>query len=392
MNRVSWILLGLLVASNAVWWWQRADDRPPAPSETAGSRSHDPAPLRARIADLEAQLAKAKERPALAVPSPEERAARAKQTQAEARAKQDAEAQARRERMAKANAAVDAIMADALQIEDEARRAGARDRLASVLQSDNVDEVLAALQGLIKLRDQKYDRERFRGLILPHLESGSAWVRRTAVYALYNNGVEDGDLEYALAIAKDPDPTARESASHLIKMYAKGKIHDEPAEAVMSLLQQKDRRHVKEAMRGIWGADCDERIHARLIQIAQDPKQRHDAIYFGLSTMNPKSKPVVDELLKAVLAKKGNEGRAEWGLGYGVPEALQPQVAETYAKRLTHLTSPYSQRKAVEMLGKYGTLEHRAQLEAIEQNELADKGVRRAARNAIRNIDRRRSK
>ena len=65
---------------------------------------------------------------------------------------------------------------------------------------------LAALMAFPRLGQLEFDKASFRPLILPFMESEDGAVQLAAIYALFNAGAEEGDLELVLRIAEDPGP------------------------------------------------------------------------------------------------------------------------------------------------------------------------------------------
>jgi hypothetical protein len=223
----------------------------------------------------------------------------------------------------------------------------------------------AALMTLASIGDVEYDKAAFRPLVLPLARDAEGGVLVSAFYALQNTERTDGDLAL-LHAAWDTrrSPDLERSMSHLLFLFGGGRIGGRSEDIVLDLLGDERTQH--EGLRGIWGAAVGERLAARLIELSgsTDHELRHDAIYFGLSTLQDKSEPVLDVLIaKLTDPDHNNSGRALWGLGHGVPEEQQARVAAALADLYRARSDPGTRRDCRRLVERYGGAEMAAALE-----------------------------
>ena len=397
MRATTFALLGLLVACNLAWyaaWRSRGDVDVRGPERER--LEEEVARLSARLAEVEARPA---DTPDVRGTSPEAPSLQgrddARAVQAEQRARDEErrtaarrEAEAARRRQAEADQqTLDRIRKQIQQIRDPRLREEGLQAVVALLAGDDPRWAGGALQLLIEARDTKLDPTRFRPLILAQLDSPDASVRTRALYALHNIAPEKGDLAYALRAVDDPSPRVRASASHLLHIYSGGTLEGEAAEGVLRLLHQEEPNARKEAMRGIWGATVTPEIQARLVEIAQNPAERSDAVYFGLSTLNNKSREVVAFLVEALQDPNGNiSHRARWGLGQGIPEENGAFLAAALAEKLETLADRQTQLEMIALIERHGNADQVSRLRAFADNELASEVARQAAERAIQRL------
>ncbi|MAT73102.1 MAG: hypothetical protein CMJ58_26760 [Planctomycetaceae bacterium] len=257
---------------------------------------------------------------------------------------------------------VDAMRAlgpEARQNRDEAVAA-----MRAALESGDEAQQLAALEALSQLGDVNYDKASFRPLIVPivkEAESGPMIV--SACYALFNTDSKPGDLALVQSTWQRRTPLVDNSISHLLRMYGEGIIAGRSEEIVLQLLADDDAGIRRECLRGLWGAEVSGDLAARVVELADDPESQHDAIYFGLSTFKPKNEAVVDKLIETLAVSDHNDwGRALWGLGYGVPEGLQPKVAEALADMYVARSDPRTRQTCRDLIKRYAGEEAAAAL------------------------------
>jgi len=244
----------------------------------------------------------------------------------------------------------------AMQTRDAKRREGALEEIRVALDSTDAARVQAGLWSVVQLHELEFDRSGLRPGILRALESDDAATRRGAMVALRIDPRPDEDVPKLLAMADDEDPAVRAALPNLLRLYGNGKLHGASAEAVVKVLEGADRRTRRTVLSGLWGADADERIVEHCLQLAKDPRTQHDAVYFGLSTFNPKSPAVVKELL-AVLEGPDSQtaSRASWGLQTGVQEPEHAAVADAYLRMLQHRSSARWRNDSLQKLLRYGS-------------------------------------
>jgi HEAT repeat protein len=110
-------------------------------------------------------------------------------------------------------------------------------------------------------------------------------------------------------------------------------------------------------------ASRGERVVAEIRQAAEtvlelaraaDRETRHAAIYFGLSTFADKSEAVVDALIATLADPDPNDWeRALWGLGHGVPEALQRKVAAALVELHNGRSDPRTRERCARTVRQY---------------------------------------
>ncbi len=237
------------------------------------------------------------------------------------------------------------------------QREQALTEIRAAMDGSNSAHQLAALSALGQTADVTYDKQAFREQILRYTSSNSGDIQKAAFYALLADGPKPGDLELLRKTLNQPHEVALTySASHLLHMFGEGKIEDESERIVLELLANKKSGVRREALRGLWGAHISDRLAARLIELADIPESRHDAIYFGLSTLPHKNADVVDKLIETLADPDPNDwGRALWGLGYGVPKSEQSKVAAAMGALREARTDPRTRNKADALIQRYGT-------------------------------------
>lgn len=399
MSRATWIALSLLVVTNAVWaaaWFGQGDE-----SESVfGVEEAYVAKLKERVEELRTRAETAEQRagpgggalePAegvtgtddpVAVEEPEAKrlAEAAKAKQAQAQAQKDAE---RAKAYAAARKQVMATLHKAMQVEDAALRAEGVAEIAAALGGDDPYVVEYMLGGLWTMKELDIDRAYFARLVEAHLDSENPGIRRSSLYAMYAMDPENPDLRLALASATDTADTVRHHAGRLIALYTGKKLEGEAAEAMAELLADENVNVRRGTVRGLTGAKLTPEIEDRLIEMAKRPAERHDAVYFGLSTVDNKSRKVVDTLFTYLTDENHNtRGRAHWGLQRGVPKAEQPYVARRYAEHLTKFVNPKSHQQALQLIAKYGDDSVVPKLEQFAANEMVDPKVRALAERA----------
>jgi hypothetical protein len=221
---------------------------------------------------------------------------------------------------------------------------------------------LSALHALTAANDVQLDRQGLRDLILPVAREGTGPALRPAFYALYPLR-EPADLQLVQAAwARDP-ATLDDSILHLLFIYGDGRLHDRSEEIALETLA--DYAGENRGITGLWGADVGPRLEQRLLELSRssDQEVRHGAIYFGLSTLDPKRAAVVDALI-ATLADPdpNNHGRALWGLSHGVQPADQARVVEALVSLHALRTDGSTRRECERLVALYGGPEGSARL------------------------------
>lgn len=244
------------------------------------------------------------------------------------------------------------------------RRAATVEALRGALAGADPAKQLAALRVLSQTGDIQFDRSPFRALILPLVESARGEMLIAALYALNQTDRQPEDLAMVrAAYARDPEGLAN-SISHLLFLYGDGVIEGDSERIVLETLASPHRDARREALRGLWGAKVGPALVSRLIELADDAETHGDAIYFGLSTLKDKSEAVVDKLITTLSDPDwtNNGQRALWGLGHGVPEALQPKVAAALVELHNARVDPRVRDQCAALVRQYGGAEMEAKL------------------------------
>lgn len=241
----------------------------------------------------------------------------------------------------------------------EKKRFATLEQIRSALKGDDREVRQAALYAIAKVGDVKYDKASLRPLILPIIENAEGDELMGALYALYYTDRRPEDLALVQAAWNKRSLEVDDSIGHLLFLFGDKKIDGKSAEIILELLDSPNERTQKETLRGLWGARVNDAVAAKLIEMSSDPKLRYDTIYFGLSTLENKSDPVLETLIKAL---PDQEWRALWGLGFGVPEKSQRKVAEALLELHNARTDPKVRKDSAQLVRQYGGEELAAKL------------------------------
>jgi parallel beta-helix repeat protein len=232
------------------------------------------------------------------------------------------------------------------QTTDAARRGEAVRQVGEAVNSDDPTLLHAGLLAVSRLNQSNIDwrplRERIVALCRT-LDDDEAM--RRAFYALRAAGPEDGDV--ALVLGRMRGGMASPQMSHLLMIYSGGDVSGEVAEQVLGLLNTTDADHLREVMRGLWGARVEAAVEARLLEISYT-RSEQDCIYFALSTLQDKSPAVIARLFEAARNPDYELfSRALWGLGHGIPEGGRSDVADGAAALLQETFVPEQRQVAI---------------------------------------------
>lgn len=376
MTRTAWFLAALLVLSNLAWWWSRPANPELPPLSSAGTERT------ARERELEEQLQDARRALAAAAEArPEQRApVEPEPTAIRASRAREAEATARRQSQqhqayTRASELVDA----ALQTSNAPLRQQALSDLRAWLMSGSADDNLAALQAIPRLRELDYDKASMRALVEPFLAAEDELLRAASLFALYNTVPDPDDVQSVIGMLHDPSMVVRERLAAALPFFAAKDLRGDAGNAVHALLLDDDRHVRRTALNGLWGSQLSPVLEAHLLELAGRQETRHDAIYFGLSTLPEKSPRVVSALVEAAAGTGEEAGRALWGLSYGVEGAEQTVVADAAVDLLESRSSPHAQREYLDLLERYGTAHHAPRLDVFAANPLVVENVRERA-------------
>jgi len=236
-------------------------------------------------------------------------------------------------------------------------------QLRNALVGEDEYQRYAALKTLSKIGDVKFDKTLFRPFVLPLVKSSKSNPLVAACYALYNTQREPGDLALIEAAWDRRSQPVERSISHLLFMFSDGQITGRSEQIILELLSSSDQAVRREGLRGLWGATVSDDLANAIVELADNRASRHDAIYFGLSTLKPKSEAVVNKLIETLEDSDWNDwSRALWGLGYGVPEEFQPQVAVALADMYVARSDARTRKKCRKLIRQYAGEEALAKL------------------------------
>lgn len=250
---------------------------------------------------------------------------------------------------------------------DPVDRAAALGEIEVALQRDDVARRHAALLAIARVRE--VGLEHLRWLVEPLARDGDPSLRVAALYALWAVGPDpDGtradDLALVHAAWDAVDAESRMRLPHLLSMFGEGVIAGRSEELVLSLLDEPGASF-RSWINGLWGARVTDRIAARLVELATDPRYEayaYDAFYYALSTLQGKQPDVIAVLLDA-LASPDHEWvwRSAWGLSFGIPDELQPGVADAVVARWPGL-GEHARREVAIVVQRFGTADQVAAL------------------------------
>jgi len=237
------------------------------------------------------------------------------------------------------------------------RRAEALDAVRQALSSEDRVQQLAALTTLQHVGDVQFDKAPFRPLVAPYVREGTGPMLVAALYALYNTDRKPEDLQLVYAAWERDRGGLEYRTLHMLALFGEGRLEGRSEEIALECLADVDGRRVNQQLNGLWGAKVGPRLEARVLELSRssDWEIRHGAIYFGLSTFADKSEVVVDELIATLSDPDANNwDRALWGLGHGVPQALQPKVAAALVDLHNSRSDPQVRETCVGLVERYG--------------------------------------
>jgi hypothetical protein len=273
---------------------------------------------------------------------------------------------------------------DVTQLQDGGRRAAAIESIRRALADQVPEQVAAALLAIPQIGQVTYDKAAMRELVLRHAQSPDIAVRAAFPFALLNvGGPLPGDVELVLPLAADPAPFVRGNAGRSLTFFTKGELTGVTGERVLALLNDADRQVRRDVLGSVWGSKVSPEIEAKLLAdfASPDTESRHQAFYFGLSTLRSKSPAVVDACIAAMESNDRElQWRARWGLAQGVPDDQRAKVGDAYLRVLNARTDSSLERDAFEWLRWNGSTAHAAGLEHLAENRLVTEAARKGAR------------
>lgn len=285
-----------------------------------------------------------------------------------------------------------AWVADALQVTDAGKREAAIASIREALASDDAARVAAGLVAVPQIAKVSYDKSPMRELVLRHAKSADAAVRTAFPFAFLNAGpTQPGDVDVVLPLTSDPEARVRDNAGRSLVFFTKYDLTGPAGERVLALLDDPDRQVRRDVLGSIWGSRVSPGIEAKLLAMfaSEDHQVRHEAFYFGLSTLKDKSPAVVDACIEAMESADGElQWRARWGLRQGVPEDQRGKVGDSYLRLLAARSDSRVEEDGFQWLTHYGNESQAAELDKIAQNPLASDSAKKGATSAAEAIRR----
>jgi hypothetical protein len=224
------------------------------------------------------------------------------------------------------------------------------------------------LIALTRIREVEFDKASFRDPVLRWLDAKEDRVRYSALYALLTAGKQPGDLDRAIAVGRGMQGNLRQMMVSVLASFSDMNLTGAAGDEVLKIIATDDRGQLRQALAGLANTKVSPAIEARLLELSndkEDPGIAHDAIYFGLSTMQDKSEAVVDRLIAALSEDRENAWRALWGLGQGISPALEPKVAAAAMKLYAARSDRQTRTNAMTLIERFGTETEAEALDAI---------------------------
>ena len=281
------------------------------------------------------------------------------------------------------------LSAAILQREDAARRAEALDKVKRFLSSDEEQDHAAGLAALRSALPAKFDRGPFRPLVAKLVASGSPRVKILAVSVLPALEPTEKELDIVLPLVDDLSPRVRAEVGPALVQIAQGQHAGKVIPALSKLLADDEPRVVERTIRGMWGQYSSPEFDKLLIELADDPRWHHWAIYHGLSTMPTKSVAIAERLIDELDDPDwNNSGRAAWGLTYGVPAEAREIVEQGLLRALPEETNPYTRGQEFRALRAVATERSRPYLQSVVDSPNETEEAKQAAREILKSIER----
>lgn len=247
---------------------------------------------------------------------------------------------------------------------------------------------LRALMVLHRSMSARFDRGSFRALVLPLLESKDSRIRQMAVQVIPGLEAQAEDLPKIAALAGDTSPQVRAGVGRALILIGKGQHKEKVLPSLMKLLRDEKPQVVEETIRSMWGQYSSPEFDSLLIELSRNPRFHHNAIYFGLSTMRPKSVAVCRRLVEELNDPDwNNSGRAAWGLTYGVPAEARSAVEEGLLKALPEETNDYTRSQEFRALRGVVSEKSRAYLKKAADSKTETDQFKQLARELLVQLD-----
>jgi len=378
---IVWLLLALLLVSNAAW----VATRPDAPVERS-DRAEGPelAATHMRVERLEHDVQEARAA-----------AAARERDLDEARAQRERRAAARRERQ---RARQDAWehqreiwklsqpwQKALLQVDDADLRTRTLTELREVLRGDDPVRIVAVLGTLGAVSNVRFDRASFRPEVERHLSSDSPQVRAAAIVILAGLPRAPGDLETVLAFVEDPAIEVRRSMMWPLLAVSGYRLEGAAGEAALKLLAEEEL--IDDVIRSMTGVRLSPALEKRVFELAAQPKWRQAMYHFVLAGVGDPSDAVMDALIEGALGKNGEVRESAFHALWHVAPRHRARVADAFLQLIEREKPP--SYAALTRLEKHGSERHAAALERLVAADHFDENLRQEAERAVKTIRRR---
>jgi len=159
-----------------------------------------------------------------------------------------------------------------IQRQDPVLRQEGLEELASLVQSDNADDVLLGLRTLGWLDSMDFDRDRFKPHVLACLTHEKAEIRGSAQTLLGMFCTKEEALNLVLRMVSDPSHHVRASTASHLGFFSGSERNEEVATALTALLQDEDNSVRLCAVDSISrGYDYGDEMEDLVIQVLKDP-------------------------------------------------------------------------------------------------------------------------
>lgn len=272
-----------------------------------------------------------------------------------------------------------------LQRGDPELRKRALERVQKMLASDtSAAEKKTALATLGRALAAKFDRAPLRPLVAAQLKAEDADLRQLALGCLPGLDAGAAELPQVARLAEDPSPRVRMVVGSALIRLGQGTNADVVIPALTRLLRDSEPGVVEATIRSMWGQYASPELDALLIELSHQPRYHHNAIYFGLSTMRPKSVAVCQRLVEELDDPDwNNSGRAAWGLTYGVSDEAKKLVEEGLLRALPEETNAYTRKQEFRALAGVATERSRPYLTSVAESDTETDEVKQAAREIL---------
>ena len=276
-----------------------------------------------------------------------------------------------------------------VQRKDQVLREKSLERLREMLSPiSSPAQKRSALATLRSSLTAKFDRDPFRPLVLPLLESEDAQIRALALRCLPALNATSLDLTLVVPMAKDVSSEVRKSVGSTLIAIGKGDYGDQVVPALTKLLNDSDPMVIERTIRSMWGQYSSPEFDKLLIKLSRHPQHHGKTIYHCLSTMRSKSVPVCQRLIEELDEPDwNNSGRAAWGLTYGVVEDAKSLVEDGLLRALPEETNGYTRSQEFRALRGVATGKSRQYLSSVVDSETETEKFKELAREILKDLD-----